>query len=131
MSLDRVTDHGGSSRFLLLLLPAGLDPDCLPQDVREGHLPPDVGEGRSCPCDHPRDKEGLSRLPYGKRDRRAEFLNEAYPLFSVGLLAPTELHCLDAHCGTVVPSQVFLSQMEVWRHTEVGYVRNRTLEGQR
>ena len=33
-------------------------------------------------------------------------------------------------CGTVVPSQGFLSQMEVWRHTEVGYVRNRTLEGQ-
>ena len=43
-------------------------------------------------------------------------------------------------CGAVVPSQVSLSQMEVlvlvlvllvWRHTEVGYVRNRTLEGQR
>ena len=41
------------------------------------------------------------------------------------------------YCETVVPSQVSLSQMEVlvlvlvWRHTEVGYVRNRTLEGQR
>ena len=33
-------------------------------------------------------------------------------------------------CGTVVPSQGFLSLREVWRHTEVGYVRNRTLEGQ-
>ena len=41
------------------------------------------------------------------------------------------LICLDANCGTVVPSQVSLSQMEVGRHTEVGYVRNRTLEGQR
>ena len=56
------------------------------------------------------------------------FFNEAYPLFSVGLLAPTELHCLDASCGTVVPSQVSLSQVEVWRHTAVSYVRNRTLE---
>ena len=27
--------------------------------------------------------------------------------------------------------QISLSQMGVWRHTEVGYVRNRTLEGQR
>ena len=34
-------------------------------------------------------------------------------------------------CGTVVPSQVALSQMEVWRQAEVAYVRNRTLEGQR
>ena len=33
-------------------------------------------------------------------------------------------------CGTVVPSQGFLSLREVWRHTEVGYVRNCTLEGQ-
>ena len=48
-----------------------------------------------------------------------------------GCLAPTELHCLDAICGTVVPSQVSLSQMDVWRYNEVGYVRNRTLEGQR
>ena len=54
-----------------------------------------------------------------------------------GCLAPTELHCFDAKCGTVVPSQVSLPLMEVlvlvlvWRHTEVGYVRNRTLEGQR
>ena len=37
----------------------------------------------------------------------------------------------NVNCGTVVPSQVSLSQMEVWRHTDVGYVRNRTLEGQR
>ena len=28
------------------------------------------------------------------------------------------------------PFAGFLSLMEVWRHTEVGYVRNRTLEGQ-
>ena len=48
-----------------------------------------------------------------------------------GCLAPTELHCLDANCGTVVPWQVSLSQMEVWRYTKVDYVRNRTLEGQR
>ena len=34
-------------------------------------------------------------------------------------------------CGTVIPSQVSLSQMEVWKHTEVGYVGNRTLECQR
>ena len=31
-------------------------------------------------------------------------------------------------CGTVVHSQVFLSEIEVRRHTEVGYVRNRTLK---
>ena len=57
---------------------------------------------------------------------------EAYPLFSVGFLAPIKLHCLDANCGMVVPSQGFLSLREVlvWRHTEVGYVRNRTLEVQ-
>ena len=99
--------------------------------MREGHFPPDVGEERSGPCDHPRDQGGLSRLSYGKRDKRAGFFNEAHPLFSVGLLAPTELRCLDANCGTVVPSQVSFSLVEVWRHTEVGYVRNRTLEGQR
>ena len=34
-------------------------------------------------------------------------------------------------CGIVVHLQVSLSHMEVWRHTEVGYVRNRALEGQR
>ena len=42
-----------------------------------------------------------------------------------------EITADDANCGTVVPSQGFLSLREVWRHTEVGYVRNRTLEGQR
>ena len=57
--------------------------------------------------------------------------NKAYRLFSVGLLAPIELHCLDVNCGTVVPSQVSLSLVEVWRHSEVVYVRDRTLEGQR
>ena len=38
----------------------------------------------------------------------------------------------DAKCGTVVPQQVDLfNRWEVWRHTEVGCTRNRTLGGQR
>ena len=45
------------------------------------------------------------------------------------------LECADNHycysrakCGTVVPQQVDLFvRWEVWRHTEVGYTRNRTL----
>ena len=75
--------------------------------MREGHLPLDEGKGCLGPYDHPRDQGGLSRLPSGKRDNVRVFFNEAYPLFSLWLLAPIELHCLEANCGTVVPSQVF------------------------
>ena len=58
----------------------------------------------------PGTRGGLSRLPYvWHAGQTCVFflMKLTYPLFSVGLLAPIELHCLDANCGTFVPSQVF------------------------
>ena len=65
---------------------------------------------------------------HGMRDERAGVLPPALNNISV---APTEFPADDDKCGTVIPQQVDLFvRRELWRHTEVGCTRNRTLGGQ-
>ena len=71
MSLDQVTTHGAEVGFFFNFL--FLSVLIQTAHVREGHLPLDVGKGRLRPHDYSRDQGGLSRLPYGKRDKRAGF----------------------------------------------------------
>ena len=65
---------------------------------------------------------------HGTRDELAGVYPPALKIISV---VPTEIPADDAKCGTVVPQQVDLFvRWEVWRHTELGCMRNRKLGGQ-